>query len=101
MKNGVPSVVLSIDNEPVYSHHLEKFAFANTRYVNSLLDYPLLISWLPQDPENPSYIALNNKNDIYGKVKNRGIISFTDNRPIRWPIPLPIFMEMPQSWFSG
>lgn len=78
MTNGVPSVALSVDNEPVYSHHLEKFAFANTRYVNSLLDYPLLIHGYRKIQR--SYIALNNKNDIYGKVKNRGIISFTDNK---------------------
>ena len=78
MKNGVPSVALTIDNEQVYSHHLEKFAFANTRYVNSLLDYPLLNHGNRKIQR--SYIAPNNKNDIYGKVKNRGIINFTDNR---------------------
>ena len=78
MKNGVPSVALSIDNEPVYSHHLEKFAFANTRYVNSLLDYPLLMHGNRKIQR--SYIAPNNKNDIYSRVKNRGIVNFNDNR---------------------
>jgi hypothetical protein len=78
MKNGVPSVSLSVDNEQVYSHHLEKFAFANTRYVNSLLDYPLLNHGNRKIQR--SYIAPNNKNDIYGKVKNRGIINFSDNK---------------------
>ena len=78
MKNGVPSVSLTIDNEVVYSHHLEKFAFANTRYVNSLLDYPLLIH--SNRKIQRSYVAPNNKNDIYSKVKNRGIINFNDNR---------------------
>ncbi|MCX6282069.1 MAG: M23 family metallopeptidase [Bacteroidetes bacterium] len=78
MKNGVPSLALSIDNEPVYSHHLEKFAFANTRYVNSLLDYPLLIH--SNRKIQRSYVAPNNKNDIYSKVKNRGVINFNDNK---------------------
>ena len=78
MKNGVPSLSLTVDNEQVYSHHLEKFAFANTRYVNSLVDYPLLIHGNRKIQR--SYVAPNNKNDIYGKVKNRGIVSFTDNR---------------------
>ena len=78
MWNGVPFVALDIDNEPVYSHHLEKFAFANTRYVNSLLDYPLLIQ--SNRKIQRSYIALDNRNDIYGKVKNRGIINFTDSK---------------------
>jgi hypothetical protein len=78
MKNGVPSVVLKIDNETVYSHHLEKFAFANTRYVNSLVDYPLLINGNRKIQR--SYVAPNNRNDIYGKVKDRGIVSFTDSR---------------------
>ncbi|MCX6285907.1 MAG: M23 family metallopeptidase [Bacteroidetes bacterium] len=78
MKNGVPSVALTIDNEQVYSHHLEKFAFANTRYVNSLVDYPLMIH--SNRKIQRSYIAPNNKNDIYGKVKNNGIINFSDNR---------------------
>jgi len=78
MKNGVPSVALSVDNEPVYSHNLEKFAFANTRYVNSLLDYQLLIHG--DRKIQRSYIAVNNKNDIYKNVKNRGIVSFNDSR---------------------
>jgi len=78
MKNGVPSVSLSVDNEQVYSHHLEKFAFSNTRYVNSLVDYPLLIH--SNRKIQRSYVAPNNKNNIYGKVRNRGILNFTDNR---------------------
>ena len=76
MKNGVPSVALSVDNEQIYSHHLEKFAFANTRYVNSLVDFPLLIH--SNRKVQRSYIAPNNKNDIYGKVKNHGIVNFSD-----------------------
>ena len=78
MKNGVPSLSLSVDNEQIYSHHLEKFAFANTRYVNSLLDYPLLIQ--SNRKIQRSYVAPNNKNDIYGKIKNRGIVNFSDNK---------------------
>jgi len=78
MKNGVPSLSLAIDNEQIYSHHLEKFSFANTRYVNSLVDFPLLIH--SNRKIQRSYIAPNNKNDIYSNVKNRGIVKFSDSK---------------------
>jgi len=78
IKNGVPSLSLAIDKEVIYSHHLEKFSFANTRYVNSLVDYPLMIHGGRKVQR--SYVAPNNKNDIYGKVKNRGVVNFTDNK---------------------
>ncbi len=38
-KNGVYEVSLFIDSKLIYQHQFEKFSFAETRYVNSLIDY--------------------------------------------------------------
>lgn len=78
MKNGVNSIELFVDTTKVFSQKLDRFAFAETRYVNSLLDYPEIVEH--QQRFQRSYIAPNNKLKIYPKVKNRGIVSFTDNR---------------------
>lgn len=78
MKNGVHSIRLYVDTTLYFSQSIDQFAFAETRYVNSLLDYPLLIQFnlLIQR----SYVSPNNKFRIYGKMKNRGIVNFSDNK---------------------
>ncbi len=78
MKNGVNSIELFVDTACVFSQKLDRFAFADTRYVNSLLDYPAIVEH--EQRFQRSYVAPNNKLRIYPKVKNRGIISFTDSR---------------------
>ena len=39
-KNGVYEIRLYVDSSLVYHHNLEKFDFSETRYINSLIDYP-------------------------------------------------------------
>jgi hypothetical protein len=75
-KNGPYSIVLFIDGAKVYDFTIETFAFDQTRYVNSLLDYEELVR------NNVRLIRTcvdpGNHLDIYDEVKNRGIYSFTD-----------------------
>lgn len=78
MKCGVHSIELYVDTTLYFSQSIDQFAFAETRYVNSLLDYPLLIQF--NSLIERSYISPNNKLRIYGKMKNRGIVSFTDDK---------------------
>jgi hypothetical protein len=78
MKDGVHSIELYVDTTLVFSQSIDQFAFAETRYVNSLLDYPLLVQY--NTLVQRSYVAPNNKLRIYGTVKNRGLVSFTDDR---------------------
>ena len=76
MKNGLNSIELYVDTACVFSQKLDRFAFAETRYVNSVLDYPAIVEH--QQRFQRSYIAPNNKLKIYNLAKNRGIVSFTD-----------------------
>lgn len=36
---GVKDVVLSVDSQTIFHSHLDRFSFAETRYINSLCDY--------------------------------------------------------------
>ena len=78
MKNGINSIALFVDTVCVFSQKLDRFAFAETRYVNSLLDYPAIAEH--QQRFQRSYIAPNNKLKIYNLAKNQGVVSFTDTK---------------------
>jgi murein DD-endopeptidase MepM/ murein hydrolase activator NlpD len=78
MKNGINAIDLYVDTACVFSQKLDRFAFAETRYVNSLLDYPAIVEH--QQRFQRSYVAPNNKLKIYNLSKNRGIVSFTDTK---------------------
>ncbi|MFH1937139.1 MAG: hypothetical protein ABIK52_06220, partial [Bacteroidota bacterium] len=60
----------------VFGQHILRYAFADSRYVNAILDFP-------QNKKNKqrflrSYIAPGNKLDIFDGVINRGIVNFVD-----------------------
>ena len=76
LKNGVQSITLTVDGLIWYSHVIDRFAFAETRYVNSLLDYPAFVQ--NGRKIQRSYIAPNNHLTIYKEVKNHGIVHFGD-----------------------
>jgi len=78
LHTGVHTIQLAVDGVQVYSHSLDHFLFSETRYVNSLMDYPAFIR--NKQKIQRSYIAPNNKLSAYGKVINRGIINFSDRR---------------------
>jgi len=77
-KTGVSAVQLFIDGKPCFAQHLERFAFSQTRYANSLMDYPAYLK--NRRKIQRSYIAPNNKLEIYGPVVNRGIQNFADSK---------------------
>jgi len=78
LKTGVHSIYLSVDGIPVYSHILDRFAFSETRYVNSLIDFPAFVQ--NKRKIQRSYVAPNNKLTIYSNVQNQGIIHFSDRK---------------------
>jgi hypothetical protein len=78
LKNGVNSIELSVDGEQRFFQHIERFAFAETRYVNSVIDYPSFIR--SGQKVQRSYIAPNNKLSIFSKLNSNGVVSFTDNK---------------------
>lgn len=75
-KNGPYAITLYIDAKEVFHIQLETFAFEETRYVNSLLDYEEYIknsARLVQTKIDPG-----NKLDIYSETLNKGIYKFSD-----------------------
>ncbi len=78
LKTGVHAIELTVDGVKVFSQNIERFAFAETRYANSLIDYPAFIQ--NKRKIQRSYVAPNNKLSVYSDVKNRGILNFMDSR---------------------
>ncbi|MDD4603046.1 MAG: M23 family metallopeptidase [Bacteroidales bacterium] len=78
LKTGVHAIDLSIDGLRIFSQNVDRFAFSETRYINSLIDYPALIRG--NHKLQRSYVAPNNKLSVYKDVKNRGIVTFSDSR---------------------
>lgn len=75
LNTGVHKIRLLLDNRLVFSQDIDRFAFAETRYVNSILDYPAYIS--DGRKIQRSYVAPNNKTGIVKTAENRGILSFS------------------------
>ncbi|WP_207427129.1 M23 family metallopeptidase [Pedobacter sp. SYSU D00535] len=76
-KNGVYSIELYLDNEVIYASAQEKFAFHNTRAINSHIDYPAYI--LYKRTVQKSFIEPGNPLQIYKKAVNRGIVALRDD----------------------
>ena len=78
LNTGVHAIELTVDDVKVFSQDIERFAFAETRYVNSVIDYPAFIQ--RKRKIQRSYVAPNNKLSVFKEVKNRGVINFSDAR---------------------
>jgi len=76
-KNGIYSISMTLDSVLVYEQIMETFSFDETRYINSLIDYPDYI--LYQRRVQKSYIQPNNHLNVYRNVKNKGILEFEDD----------------------
>jgi hypothetical protein len=73
-KNGVYSVELFIDSTLVYSHQMDEFSFAETRYINSFIDYADYSSRKVRFQK--TYIEPGNKLQLYNTVMNNGVFKF-------------------------
>lgn len=76
-KNGVYSTEVFLDEKPIFTSVLERFSFANSKAINSHIDYPALI--LHGRTVQKSFIDPGNPLLIYRNPVNRGVISLTDN----------------------
>ena len=76
IKSGIRSITLYVDTAEYFSQTLTRFAFSATRYVNTLVDYPLLVR--EDEKIQRSYLSPNNRLGIYDRVQNRGIVNFSD-----------------------
>ena len=77
-RNGIYTIQLSKDNETIFLSEMKKFDFAQSRALNSLIDYETYLR--KKIRYQKSFIEINNRLSIYKKEANRGIINFSNNK---------------------
>ncbi len=75
-KNGVYSVELRCDGKSVCYYDLEKFSFAETRYVNAHIDYEEKLSH--GTVFQRSFVLPGNRVSIYKNMSGNGFLDFRD-----------------------
>ncbi|MDR3094591.1 MAG: M23 family metallopeptidase [Bacteroidales bacterium] len=75
-KCGIYTLRLYINNALCFSQSMNRFAFAESRYINSLIDYEYYMKHKIR--LNRMYLEPNNRLNIYDTHDNRGIVSFID-----------------------
>jgi murein DD-endopeptidase MepM/ murein hydrolase activator NlpD len=78
LKTGITTIELKVDTTKYFSLTLDRFSFAETRYVNSIIDYSLFIK--AGKKIQRSYVAPNNKMSIYSGLVHKGVVNFVDSR---------------------
>jgi murein DD-endopeptidase MepM/ murein hydrolase activator NlpD len=78
-KCGVYEIKLFVDNRLIFHQVMDKLDFYTNRYINAHKDY----SEFHRNNKSlhRSFMLPNNLLPIYEVAENRGIISFTDNKP--------------------
>ena len=76
-KNGIYEMKIRFDGSLVYHLRMEKFAFSETRYINSLIDYAEYRS--NKERFIRSRLDPNNRLNIYEEIIDDGVISITDS----------------------
>jgi len=76
--NGVYSIELKLDGKSVYTSALERFSFANSKAINSHVDYPALLN-LKRSIQK-SFVDPGNPLQIYSNLVNNGRITFDDGK---------------------
>lgn len=77
-KNGVYSIELQMDGQTIYLSEMERFSFANSRAVNSHMDYPFRMN--SGTVVTKSFVEPGNPLKIYKTLVNNGLINLTDDR---------------------
>ncbi len=76
--NGVYSIELEVDGKPVFTSALEKFAFENSKAINSHMDYPAYMT--SKRSIQKSFVDPGNPLQIYSNLVNNGRILFKDQQ---------------------
>lgn len=74
--NGVYSIQLEVDGKKVYTSALERFAFENSKAINSHIDYPTYLN--TKRSIQKSFVEAGNPLKIYSGLVNNGKINFND-----------------------
>jgi len=76
-KCGIFKSTLIVDGQKYFSQKIDEFSFAETRYINSHMDYELNLD--KRKKIHKSFIEPNNKLSIYDFVYKNGIVNFQDS----------------------
>jgi len=76
--NGVYSIELFLDEKPIFTSALERFSFANSKAINSHIDYPALLN-LKRSIQK-SFVDPGNPLQIYSNLVNNGRVVFDNGK---------------------
>lgn len=74
--NGVYSIQLELDGKMIYTSALERFAFEDSKAINSHIDYPTFLN--TKRSIQKSFVEPGNPLSIYSNLVNSGKVNFTD-----------------------
>ena len=74
--NGVYSIQLELDGKLIYTSALERFAFEDSKAINSHIDYPTYLN--TKRSIQKSFVDPGNPLKIYSGLVNNGRINFND-----------------------
>lgn len=74
--NGVYSIQLEVDGKMVYTSALERFAFEDSKAINSHIDFPTYLN--TKRSIQKSFVEPGNPLKIYSSLVNSGRINFND-----------------------
>lgn len=74
--NGVYSIQLELDGKMIYTSALERFAFEDSKAINSHIDYPTYLN--TKRSIQKSFVEPGNPLKIYSGLVNSGKINFND-----------------------
>lgn len=78
---GVKYVKLYVNDELIFSSDIDRFAFKNTRSINSFIDYA---EWIKRRSViMKSFVDPGNKIEMFSDIKEGGIITINEEKPYR------------------
>lgn len=77
-KCGIYRIYVEVDSVEIYDFTCDEFSFSESRYINSHIDYSRRIE--NSEFLHKTWLEPGNKLSMYSGIKNRGLISFTDNK---------------------
>lgn len=76
--NGVYSIELEADGKKIFTSAMERFAFENSKAINSHIDYPAYMT--SKKSIQKSFVDPGNPLQIYSSLVNNGRIDFKDQQ---------------------
>jgi hypothetical protein len=83
-KNGIYSIQTTVNGSPNFNVTMNKFSFAETRYLNRMIDYSFFIR--KKNRVQKLYIESNNPLSIYGKSVDQGELRIEDSLSYQYVI---------------